>query len=284
MLYSPCPSHSPSQGKPIDRLANRKGRKGSHENPEAVQDVPAHVIPIIEREFDDFDTEAAKFQRGETAEEKFVGFRLKQGVYGQRQADVHMIRVKLPFGGVNAEQLEAFAELAERYTPLNKGHITTRQNLQFHHIPLEDAAKGLGDLLGEIAKSSSSAFGQLFAGVGGDALGSAISGAIGIGLTALTTKTSGDVRRRETRGAGITETREVRGVVAGPRNISIAETGDQIRDAFVETNRIARDQVAILERIDASLRGTRVGGQAPPPPGMATAAELLATQTSALGG
>src|SRR6476660_10163831 len=68
-----------------------KGRVGSLENPETYEDVPGHVIPIIEREFDDFDTEAAKFMRGDTPEDTFIGFRLKQGVYGQRQADVHMI-------------------------------------------------------------------------------------------------------------------------------------------------------------------------------------------------
>src|SRR5437867_6393586 len=118
-----------------------KGRVGSLENPETYDNVPGHVIPILEREFDDFDTEAGKFLRQETPEEEFIGFRLKQGVYGQRQADVQMIRVKLPFGGVTPEQLEAFADATERWAPLKKGHITTRQNFQFHHVPLADAAK-----------------------------------------------------------------------------------------------------------------------------------------------
>ena len=117
-----------------------QGRRGSLENPEVVEDVPGHVIPILEREFDDFDTEAAAFMRGDTPETEFVGFRLKQGVYGQRQADVQMVRVKLPMGGVTPEQLEAFAAAIERYAPLNKGHITTRQNIQVHHMPLPDAA------------------------------------------------------------------------------------------------------------------------------------------------
>ena len=90
--------------------ATPKGR-GSLENPEVYENVPGHVIPIIEREFDDFDTEATKFLAGETPEDKFIGFRLKQGVYGQRQPDVQMIRVKLPFGGITPEQLEAFADL-----------------------------------------------------------------------------------------------------------------------------------------------------------------------------
>ncbi|MEJ7657965.1 MAG: hypothetical protein WKF33_13155, partial [Thermoleophilaceae bacterium] len=71
----------------------KKGRKGSLENPEVVEDVPGHVIPILEREFDDFDTESERFLANDLTEEQFIGFRLKQGVYGQRQADVQMIRV-----------------------------------------------------------------------------------------------------------------------------------------------------------------------------------------------
>jgi len=123
-----------------------KGRKGSLANPEVVDDVPGHIIPILEREFNDFDNEAEKYLGGETEETEFIGFRLKQGVYGQRQADVQMIRVKLPWGGVTPEQMEAFADGIERYAPLNKGHITTRQNIQIHHIPLRDAAALIRDL------------------------------------------------------------------------------------------------------------------------------------------
>ena len=118
-----------------------KGKRGSLENPEVYDNVPGHWIPAIEREFDDFDTEAGSFLRGEQTEEQFIGFRLKQGVYGQRQPDVQMIRTKLPMGGITPEQMEAFADVISDYAPLNKGHITTRQNIQVHHIPLPDAAK-----------------------------------------------------------------------------------------------------------------------------------------------
>ena len=51
---------------PVSVDAKPKGRKGSLENPEVVENVPGHVIPIIEREFDDFDTEARKFLDGQT--------------------------------------------------------------------------------------------------------------------------------------------------------------------------------------------------------------------------
>ncbi len=110
------------------------------------ENVPGHVIPAIAHEFDDFDTEAAKFMRGDTPEDQFIGFRLKQGVYGQRQPDVQMIRVKLPLGGVTPDQMDAFASVVEKYAPLNKGHITTRQNIQIHHVPLPDAAKLIREL------------------------------------------------------------------------------------------------------------------------------------------
>ncbi len=100
-------------------------------------DLPGRVIPIIDQEFDDFETEAQAYLRGEREEAKFIGFRLKQGCYGQRQADVQMLRVKLPMGGVSSEQMEAFGDVVDTYAPLKKGHITTRQNIQIHFIPLD---------------------------------------------------------------------------------------------------------------------------------------------------
>src|SRR3954449_6390323 len=117
-----------------------KGKAGSLENPEVLENVPGHVIPVLREEFDDFDTEADKYLGGQTEETEFIGFRLKQGVYGQRQPDVQMIRVKLPFGGVSPDQMDAFADVIEKWVPLNKGHVTTRQNIQMHHVPLRDAA------------------------------------------------------------------------------------------------------------------------------------------------
>lgn len=100
-------------------------------------DLPGRVIPILDEEFADFETESQAFLRGEREEPKFIGFRLKQGCYGQRQADVQMLRVKLPMGGVSAEQMDAFGDVVDEYTPLKKGHITTRQNIQMHFIPLD---------------------------------------------------------------------------------------------------------------------------------------------------
>jgi len=130
----------------VHEQSKHPGKFGSLDNPEVVQDVPGHVIPILEREFDDFDTESTRYLRGELQEDEFIKFRLRQGVYGQRQPDVQMIRVKLPWGGVSPEQLETFADAIERYVPLRKGHVTTRQNIQVHHVPLPDAAKFIREI------------------------------------------------------------------------------------------------------------------------------------------
>ena len=116
-------------------------RVGTLDNPEIHAEVPGYVIPIIEQEFDDFDTAAARFTRGEMEQEEFDGILRPSGVYGQRQPDVQMVRVKIPFGGITPEQLEAFADVIERWAPLRKGHITTRQCIQVHHLPLDDLTK-----------------------------------------------------------------------------------------------------------------------------------------------
>ena len=94
-----------------DKVQKGKGPIGSRENPETYLNVPGHVIPILADEFDDFDDEADKFLDGQTPEDQFIGFRLKQGVYGQRQPGVQMIRVKLPIGGVTPDQMDAFASV-----------------------------------------------------------------------------------------------------------------------------------------------------------------------------
>ena len=144
-----------------------KGRKGSLDNPEVLEDVPGHVIPILEQEFDDFATEAQRFIANDLDETEFIKFRLRQGVYGQRQAGVQMVRVKLPFGGISPEQMEAFADGIERYVPLNKGHITTRQNIQMHHVPLDDAAELIREL-GDAGLSSREGCGNTVRNVTGD--------------------------------------------------------------------------------------------------------------------
>jgi sulfite reductase beta subunit-like hemoprotein len=132
-----------------------------------LEDVPGQVIPILEREFDDFETESTRFLEGRLEHDEFTKFRLKQGVYGQRQPDVQMVRVKLPMGGVTAEQLDAFATVIDEYVPLRKGHLTTRQSIQMHHIPLPYVAKLIREL-GDAGLSSREGCGNTVRNVTGD--------------------------------------------------------------------------------------------------------------------
>jgi sulfite reductase (ferredoxin) len=150
-----------------DKVQKGKGRLGTLDNPEVYENVPGNLIPIIEREFDDFDSEADKFLAGDTAEDVFIGFRLKQGVYGQRQPDVQMCRIKLPMGGVTPEQMDVLADVVETYAPLRKGHITTRQNIQIHHIPLKQMAE-LIRRISDVGLSSREGCGNTVRNVTGD--------------------------------------------------------------------------------------------------------------------
>ena len=80
----------------------------------------------------------ARYQSGEMAEDVFRVFRLNNGIYGQRQGGTNqMVRVKLPYGSMSPEQLEMMAFISERYSR-GWGHITTRQNIQFHFVQLDD--------------------------------------------------------------------------------------------------------------------------------------------------
>lgn len=90
-----------------------------------------------EEEIDTFEEFVQRFWRKEISPQEFQRFRLQHGVYGQRQEGVQMFRIKIPWGGLTAEQLEALAEMAER-TPRRIGHVTTRQNIQFHFLEMAE--------------------------------------------------------------------------------------------------------------------------------------------------
>jgi sulfite reductase (ferredoxin) len=89
----------------------------------------------VVQEIENFRREIERLQAGTIPEEKFKRFRLQHGIYGQRQKDVQMVRVKIPAGVLTADKLRALADIAERYST-GKGHVTTRQDVQFHFIKL----------------------------------------------------------------------------------------------------------------------------------------------------
>ncbi len=92
--------------------------------------------PAIMRELDAFADQFARFSRGELTADQFKQYRLGFGVYGQKQPGVHMVRVKLPAGGLRAETMEVLAGLSERFAS-GVSHLTTRQDVQFHFVPAE---------------------------------------------------------------------------------------------------------------------------------------------------
>ncbi|MQG36327.1 MAG: nitrite/sulfite reductase [SAR202 cluster bacterium] len=127
------------------------------------------IIPFSDEEVVRFEAESKKYSDGEQDNLEFTPFRLKQGIYGQRQPDVQMIRIKLPGGIITAEAMDVMATISETYAPLHKGHITTRENIQFHHIPLSDCPDVMR-LLGTVGLSSREACGNTVRNVVGDAI------------------------------------------------------------------------------------------------------------------
>ena len=135
-------------------------------NPEWRQRLVGELPEQLAEEIDTFETEITLRQQGKVDEKVFAETRLRRGVYGQRYDNGQrhdgtesrtlaypdntepkgpntvwdapgMQRIKIPYGGMNPQQLEVMAELAEEYSD-GIGHITTRQDFQLHFIHIED--------------------------------------------------------------------------------------------------------------------------------------------------
>src|ERR1700694_3556570 len=89
----------------------------------------------VREEIETFRTKSLAFLAGEITENDFRPFRLKHGIYGQRQPGVQMVRCKIPGGLLTAPQVEQFARVAEEFGG-GRGHLTTRQNMQYHFVTL----------------------------------------------------------------------------------------------------------------------------------------------------
>ena len=97
----------------------------------------SHLPQAIREEIDIFETELRRLQAGQMSEKVFLEFRLRHGVYGQRQSGVQMLRIKIPMGMLSAAQLEVLADIAEDYSDAIS-HVTTRQDIQMHFIDIND--------------------------------------------------------------------------------------------------------------------------------------------------
>lgn len=92
--------------------------------------------PVVERDILDLEKKIHLFQKGALHEESFRSLRLARGVYGQRQQGVQMVRIKLPLGIIQPNQLERIAAIADEYSN-GVLHLTTRQDIQIHYVSLD---------------------------------------------------------------------------------------------------------------------------------------------------
>ncbi|MCK6471564.1 MAG: nitrite/sulfite reductase [Planctomycetes bacterium] len=123
------------------------------------------IDEALAKEVDTFEMEIELRKQGKVDEKVFAETRLRRGTYGQRYDNGQrhdgteskklpfeekltkgpmtawdapgMQRIKIPYGGLNPEQLEVLADLAEEYSD-SIAHITTRQDVQLHFVHIED--------------------------------------------------------------------------------------------------------------------------------------------------
>ena len=91
--------------------------------------------PVVENDIIELANKIELFHNGKINEEKFRSLRLARGIYGQRQEGVQMIRIKLPYGKVLSNQLRRISDVSDEYSR-GRLHITTRQDIQIHHVDL----------------------------------------------------------------------------------------------------------------------------------------------------
>jgi sulfite reductase (ferredoxin) len=97
-----------------------------------------HLNLANEEEINSFGQALRDFQDLRMDADRFTATRLQMGIYGQRQEGVNMVRIKLPGGRLNSPQLRVIADMLEKFARHDVVHITTRQDIQMHYVPLED--------------------------------------------------------------------------------------------------------------------------------------------------
>lgn len=98
---------------------------------------------MVDARVEEFRDQARRRLEGKLSEDQFKPLRLMNGLYLQLHA--YMLRVAVPYGTLSSEQMHALADIADKYDR-GYGHFTTRQNIQYNWIKLEDAADILADL------------------------------------------------------------------------------------------------------------------------------------------
>ena len=98
---------------------------------------------MVDARVEEFRDQARRRLEGKLTEDQFKPLRLMNGLYLQLHA--YMLRVAIPYGTLDSRQMHALADISDKYDR-GYGHFTTRQNIQYNWIKLEDAADILADL------------------------------------------------------------------------------------------------------------------------------------------
>src|SRR5438046_7702570 len=98
---------------------------------------------LVDERVREFRDQVARRLSGELTEEEFKPLRLMNGVYLQLHA--YMVRIAIPYGTLSSDQMRTLAHVARRYDR-DYGHFTTRQNIQFNWIKLEQLPDAMADL------------------------------------------------------------------------------------------------------------------------------------------
>ena len=117
-----------------------------------------HSREAIDLEIQRFEEHVQQLRSGAITEEQFRPFRLKHGTYGQRQPGFQMLRVKIAAGVLHPGQLRVLAEIADTYST-GRGHVTTRENVQFHFVKLENVSSAMR-LLADVGLTTREACGN----------------------------------------------------------------------------------------------------------------------------
>ena len=106
------------------------------------QQTAAEYDRVVRADIELFREQAQAYMAGQLTDDQFRGHRLRRGIYSQRQTGVHMIRTKIPGGHLTARQMDYLARVADEFGG-GKGHLTTRQNMQYHFVPLPQVPDAL---------------------------------------------------------------------------------------------------------------------------------------------
>jgi sulfite reductase (NADPH) hemoprotein beta-component len=98
---------------------------------------------MVDARVEEFRGQVARRLSGELTEDQFKPLRLKNGLYLQLHA--YMLRVAIPYGTLNGRQMRLLGDIADKYDR-GYGHFTTRQNIQYNWIKLDDTPDILADL------------------------------------------------------------------------------------------------------------------------------------------